>query len=428
MTSVRHRLREGVDLERLATEARRSSRSVLVLVISAVIGLVSLALVLRNLDMQWPWKGYEVLRVEVANASGVVAGKQQVRVAGIPAGRITQSRLVDGRAVLTLKIDEDYGPIYRDARVVLRPQTPLQDNFVDIVDRGTPRAGRLGDRILPATQTRTSVQAGEVLDAFDADTRQRLGILIDELGAGLDDGGAQLRTAFGEVAPFLRAVQRLTHETASRQAITRRLVHNLSLLTAALGARDRQLTTLVRAGSATVRQTAATERQLGDLIRTLPPTMTQLRRSFATIRSTLPRLDPALEALRPAAAELAPGLDALEALARRAEPTLRALDEPVTALRPLARHLTPTARGLQRAVTTLAPQAAAINRVTDMVAGCGYALGKFFQWTPSLLKFYDSRGVIPRSEGTGGAETALGVVRTPNLKAGASCTGTELPK
>src|SRR3712207_7993756 len=61
-------------------------------------------------------------------------------------------------------------------------------------------------------------------------------------------------------SPFLRAADRTSDAVADRRRNMKRLVHNLAGLTEALGERDRQLTRLVRDGSATLTEIGRVQR------------------------------------------------------------------------------------------------------------------------------------------------------------------------
>src|SRR5206468_525089 len=193
---------------------------------------------------------------------------------------------------------------------------------------------------------RTPVFIGDVLNVFSEDARTHLRQLIGELARGLPDGGAQLRSAFAAVTPWLEAQATLTRTLAARRGITRRLVHNLRALLGELGSRDRAMASLVTRGASTLGEAGAQRAAVDRLLRELPPTLTQMDGSFARLRTTLDAVRPALSALRPTARALPEGLDALHAFAAPALPALRRLRPAIAALTPLARRLAPTSGAL----------------------------------------------------------------------------------
>jgi len=111
---------------------------------------------------------YQAYRVGFSDTKGVVPGRAELRLAGVKAGSIKKSELVNGKAVLTVNLEKRYAPLYRDARVRIRPVTPLEDMYVDIESRGPKSAGVLtGERHPGAQHTISPVEIGTVLDQLD---------------------------------------------------------------------------------------------------------------------------------------------------------------------------------------------------------------------------------------------------------------------
>jgi ABC-type transporter Mla subunit MlaD len=292
--------------------------------------------------------------------------------------------------------------------------------YLDIVSRGTPAAGALhdGDH-LAADRSQVAIHVNRVLDVFQPPTRRHFKQLLVGLGEGLGDDGQQLRRTFVELTPFLRAAARLTREMAVRAHLTRRLIHNARLLFDELGRRDKALTGLVVAGGDTLGVLDQKRAALGALFRELPPTLQRADSSLAALRGALGALDPALVALREPVSALQRGLVALRRFSADARPALTTLRPAVVALTPLARTLPPVAGDLADAFGRLRPQAPELDRVTADVAGCQFAIQKFFQNTISVFKFGDANGAYPRGEAAQGTDTAG--VADLNLRRGKSC-------
>jgi ABC-type transporter Mla subunit MlaD len=340
----------------------------------------------------------------------------------VPVGNISAVSLDHGRAVLTAQIKRKYAPLYRDARLRLRPSTPLQDMYLDVVDRGTPAAGKLPDHgLLDASRTRTPVNLGQVVDLFDADVRPRVSAAIQALGRGLQDHGADLRAALVQLAPFLDAARHLAQTISVRDRQTRRLVHNFRLMSQALAARDHQVTRLVRGGATAFGRLAAVNGSLGTLITQLPPTLRVMPRSYATLRAAADELDPTATALLPVTKALPTGLGALERLSPDARAGLAALDRPLPRLTALMRATSPAGHSLADAFAHLQPQAPRYDHITSAIVPCELALQKFFAWTLSIAKFSDVHGLFPRGQAVTGSHSAG--VADPGLTAGHSCAG-----
>lgn len=422
---VRDRLSEGLTRDRLALEVRRARWPFSIYLALLAAGIVSIVILFAKLDVPWPWQHRYEVHIAVPDAKGVVPGADEMRIAGVAVGHITAVGIRGNQAVLTVAIDRSAGPLYRDARLRLRPKTPLDDMYLNVVSRGTPAAGRVPNGgTIAADRTQAPVDIGRVLDVYSASVRPRVRAAIDGLGEGLADHGAQFRAALVRLAPFLDAARRLTRENAIRQVETRRLVHNFQLMTGELARRDRQVAGLVRSGSSTFQELAAAGVPLGQLINQLPPTLRIMPGTFASLRATADELDPTFSALMPVARALPSGLSALRRVSRPATPALRGLDRSLPQLTTLLGNATPLATQLASAFRTLQPQTSRLDRVTAAIQPCEAAVGKFFQWSLSVTKFADIHGVFPRGQDVAGVQTAAGNAADPGLVQGASCSKT----
>jgi ABC-type transporter Mla subunit MlaD len=411
-----------IDRERMQLEVRRAARPALALLALAVASIICALVIFNNNGVTLPWNSTYQRQIALDNAKGVVVKKQTVRLAGITVGRIEALKLEHGVPVATISMDPKYGPLYRNAQLRLRPETPLDDMYIDILSRGTPGAGQLpANEILPAERTQVPVDISSVLDVFNADTRSRIKQSIDELGVGLGQEGSSFRQALVELAPFLAAAKRLTYETAIRQTETARLIHNFGLVTAELGRRDVEVRQLVASGASTLSELGNSETSVQAVINQLPPTMRQLESTFTTVRATADHLDPAFDALQPVAAAMPAGLRSLAKFGTAAEPAFAKLLRPVPSLNRLVEALRPTASGLRSSLRALEPVAPQLNSITGLVVPCEPALAKFFQNTISLGKFQSDYSVILRGETVVGLSSGAGVIQDPDQTAAKSC-------
>lgn len=377
--------------DRLKLELKRASGPALLYVLLAVAGLLTAADIISNLAGTKPWDSYAKYKVAFTDVQGVLPGSTTLRIAGINVGTITGSQIINGRAVLTLSLESQYAPLYRNASVRIRPVTPLEDMYVDIISRGAKSAGVLNsDEILPASQSVSPVEISSVLDIFDPDTRARLATLLDELGAGLSgNGGADLRASFEAIAPFLGVADRMSSALATRRVELAELVHNFAGLSDELALRDTELSGFVRNADSTLAALAQNNTPFAQTIQQLPRTLATMSSTFTQLRTAEGALDPALRSLGPVASALPGGLDALSEFSQDATPALTALGPAVRQLRPLAQVLEPTAKALAGAFTQLQPEAPQLNRMTALAArpACLTYIGQFLNRVISMTKF-----------------------------------------
>lgn len=413
---------------RMRVELGRARKQAAIVAIGAVLALASAAVIVGHENVHLPWQSDYVVKIAVPDASAVVPGRDEVRWAGIVVGRITAASASAGHAVLTAEIDPGKlggARLYHDASLQLRPQTPLQDMYLDVISRGHPAAGPLGsDDVLAVAQTRSAVDVADVLNTFSEPIRNRLTELLGELATGLSpDGSSQLRFAFAQIAPMLETQKRLSNTIAQRRTIVSGLIHDSRLLFDELATRNADLARLVQVGAGTLSALGSQSPALDQTIAELPKTLAQMHSSFGQLELTLGDVQPALTALQPVAKALPNGLDALGAFSLHATPAVTALMPAIDALTPLARSLRPTASALRLAFARLAPQAPRLDRITAKVIPCELPVDKFFAWTLSVLKFGNAanRTSSPRGILVAPASSADPLTPDPTLAPAIGC-------
>ncbi len=309
------------------------------------------------------------VKVELPDAQAVQPGQgQTVRVAGVEIGQIGQVELEDGKAVVTLELENKYkNYIKEDATALLRTKTGLKDMFLE-VDPGTgdplPENGRI-----PSNNTAPDIDPDEVLAALDVDTRDYLKLLISGAGKGLDGRGSDLRETFARLGPLNRDVAKLTTAIARRRDNLSRLVNRYGKLTTELSTKDREIVRLVQQSSAVFDSFASADAGISDTISKLPGTLRQTESTLTKVDTLGGELGPALEALRPPFRKLDEANRAVLPFVREATPLIR--DE----IRPFARVAGPftnnlglAARDLSEAAPDLTSSFDKLNRLFNIGA------------------------------------------------------------
>jgi phospholipid/cholesterol/gamma-HCH transport system substrate-binding protein len=308
---------------------------------------------------------FYTVEAEFETGQAVVPGQgQTVNIAGVKVGDIGSVELDDGVAVVELKIQEKYAPIYRDAKMLLRPKTGLKDMFVEL-DPGTQAAGDLpeGGRISQA-QTRPDVNPDEILAQLDKDTRSYLVLLANAGGEAFTDDprkgykqsySADLRETFKRFEPTNRYLQKFTGLLSKRRANAERAVHSFSELVEELGKKDSQIASLVESSNANFQAFAEQEGNLRRALQLFPSTLETTRRTLGKAELLADELGPSFEALRPFARALGPALRETRPALLETTPIIR--DE----IRPFVRLARAPVRDLRRAAEALAPTTEGIN-------------------------------------------------------------------
>jgi phospholipid/cholesterol/gamma-HCH transport system substrate-binding protein len=418
----RDRITERVNVSTFNLELRRAIRPLIVIAIGFVIAIACVEYILFGIS--GGIGSTHTMKIEVSDATGVVPGRAESRFYGIRAGFITGAQLEGGHAVLTVSIADKFGNVYKNAQAELRPNTALNDMYLDITNRGTPSAGIAGPNYtIPIDQTHSPTNLADVLNTFQPDVRDQLNNILDDAGNGLADRGADLKRAFALLAPLLSIAGNVSQQLAVRSDLTKQLVHNTSILTQTLAQRSTQLHGLVTNGTHTL-EALATEggAPLRQTIALGPSVLSLAHNTFTAFQNDTPELDQLLGDLGPVAKALPSGLANLKALARRADPAVVKLQTPVTRLVPLADALRPLAGQLSTALTRMQPQIADVNDATTDLVQCGNDINEFFNWDVSMSKFTDSIGATVRGNLNFGFYSVPGVTQT-NFTQGHNCSG-----
>ena len=214
------------------------------------------------------------VEAELSSAQAVTPGQgQTVNVAGVEVGEISAVRLEDGKAIVTLKLEEDSVPVYNDASVLLRPKTGLKDMVAELTP-GTEEAGELEDgQRIPIGQTLPDVNLDEILASLDGDTRTYLQLLLSDGGQALGGNGRALANTIRRFEPTARDTRKIAEQLATRRRNIKRVIHNFSLLVDELGAKDDQLAEFVDSSNAVFAALAEQDANLRATLQELPSTL-----------------------------------------------------------------------------------------------------------------------------------------------------------
>jgi ABC-type transporter Mla subunit MlaD len=318
---------------------RRRALGLLVLV-----GLALIALALWQRPD--PFASPQVIRADVADASGLAAIGADVRVAGVPVGKVTGVARAGNVARLTLTLDSATGIIHRDATLALRPRLLFEGTAYVALAPGSPNAPPLDGRVIPVTQTSTYVPLDDVLSVLEPRTRNN----VRRLAATA--GGLLSRRAPEQLNRVIAAGPGLSSDLAVIAAAARG--PHASELHSAVGS-------LGRMASAVASRAPALTASLGEANRTFAALQTQGGRALG---ETLAALPASMTNLRQGAGAASSIVDALGRLIPRLEPGVRGLNPTITAVEPLLSQAVPVARALdpllaqvQTAVADAAPAA-----------------------------------------------------------------------
>jgi phospholipid/cholesterol/gamma-HCH transport system substrate-binding protein len=300
----------------------------------------------------------------------VVPGQgQTLRVAGVKVGDVEDVSLEDGVAVVTFGVDRDFLRIYRDATILLRPQTGLKDMFFEM-DPGSERSGEIDDGgTVQLANTAPDVNLDEILGALDSDTQAYLRALLVSGGQAVDGRSKDLGRVLGSLGPLTKDLDRINSKVAERKENLRRLITNFNLLTREVGRSEQSLTDLVESSNTTIGAIAEQDPSVQRAIRLLPGTLEQSTVALNHIGEFADQLGPAFNDLRPFARNLEEVNASTRKLALQTTPVIKGEIRPfVRSARGPVKNLDKAAGRLAKATPKLTVVAKKINRLGNMAA------------------------------------------------------------
>lgn len=388
------------------------SRDFVAIIALFVIGMVVGGYILSNQRFYLPnWvpvlgSDFVDYKAEFITGKSLAPGQgQTVDIAGVAVGEIGTVDVVDGRAVVTMKIRRKFTPIYKDATALLRPKTGLEDMIVEL-SPGSRSSGEAEPGFtIPIENTLPDVKLDEILAQLDTDTRDYLKLLVAGAGEGLRGNGKNLSSAFRRFDPLARDLAKLNKRLATRREYIRRSIHNFGEVLDALGDKDAKLRELVQSSDVVFRTLAEQDARLREALQQLPPTLRETETALAKADTLAGVLGPTLEGLRPAARALGPSLRETRPFLSKTEPVIRTQLRPfVKDAIPTVAKLRPTARDLAAATPDLTASFKVVNYLLNELAynPPGEEEGYLF-WTawanhlgPSIFGTQDAHGPIRR--------------------------------
>ena len=345
----------------------------------AILALIAVAsgisyYILQNQRLRIPYIEEQPFQLKAAFSTGqaVTPGQgQTVRLSGVRVGDISKVTLENGRAIITMDLDQKYKNLVRtNWRALLRPKTGLKDMFIELFPgpRAEANIAREG-WVMPIANTLPDVNPDEFFASLDADTRDYLKLLLQGASRGLKGRSNDLAETLKRFEPTYRDLAAVQGEVAKKRADLKRLVRALNVLYAELGRKDDDLARVV-ATSARVFDAFAKEREnVRQTVAELPSALAQTTETLQKVEAMAEVLGPASDRLIPVAQALQRSNKATLPFAKEATPLIRDDIRPfVREVRPLLQELKPAVHGLVEGEPGLKRSVHVLNRLFNMLA------------------------------------------------------------
>src|SRR4051794_11865670 len=351
-----------------------------------------------------PGGGGKTYRVDAIfdNAGFLIPG-QDVKVAGAKVGRVVGVHVTRQRkARVEMEVQAGFAPFRPDADCVIRPQSLIGEKFVDCSPgsvSGRPLVAKDGHApTVPVANTHSPVDLDLVFDALRMPVRQRLAVVVNELGTGLAGRPRELSAAILRANPALQQSRRVLSILDADRSRLGHLIDGSDRVLAALTSRREDIRGFIDRANQVAQSVAGRSGDLGKAVDRLPPPLARLEPGARELAGLAREGRPLLGSLRPAARPLAELLGDFKPLSSAALPVVGKLDRlarkgrhAVAATAPVAQLLRPNAHAL----VPIASLAADLNDSLRDRGVVEHILDYIYNGTGALARFDKQSHILP---------------------------------
>jgi ABC-type transporter Mla subunit MlaD len=252
-------------------------------------------------------------KLEFDNAFGLVNGAP-FKVAGVPAGSISSIGLCyeDKSAHCSNKLDalvtvqvstKGFGAFRSDASCQSRPQSLIGEYFVDCepgqYGKAIPNGGTL-----TASHTFSTIPADLLADIMQMPQRERLTLIINELGAAVAARSTDLQTALQRAVPAIDETDNLLNLLANDSQTLKALTANSNAVVTALANNSKLVQDFIVEADKAATDTATQTSNLKVSLQRLPGLLEQLQPAMAKLGSAATANTPVLQNLNASSGQL----------------------------------------------------------------------------------------------------------------------------
>lgn len=330
------------------------------------------------------------------NAFTVIPGLD-VKIAGVRVGQVESLDLTkDNKAAVVLRIDNKSFQDFRtDALCTIRPQGLIGEKFVEcdptlprregtpappelpVVPEGEPGAGQ---HLLPVSRTGKPVDIDLINDTLRLPYRERLTLILNELGTAVSGRGTELRAAIKRLNPGLQETDKVLKILAEQNETLGRLAEESDTALAPLAAERQRVAGFIQGADTTLQAQANSSEALEQSLQKLPtflqelqPTMRQLSSLsdeaipvIADLEAVAPQLSQFIEGLGPFSTAAIPATTSLGEAADTGGKALIASKGTIDQLGTLAENAAPASENL-KALTESLEETGSFERILSLI-------------------------------------------------------------
>src|SRR2546423_7799949 len=252
-------------------------------------------------------KGSPSYWVELDNAFGLVNGAD-LKIAGVRAGKIADMKvdMKTHRALIGIRVDGskgDFNSLRSDAFCESKPQSLIGEYFVDC------QPGRAATKLKPGSRisvghTASTIPADLVQNVLRLPYRERLRLIVNELGTAVAGREGDLNAAIRRASPALRETDQVLAILAQESRVIRDLTTNADTVITALANNRADVGRWVVEARRTSQASAERNVDLAATFHKLPGFLEELRPTMAALGRVADEQTPAFRDLNATSGQL----------------------------------------------------------------------------------------------------------------------------
>ena len=263
------------------------------------------------------------------NAFGLVEGGD-FRVGGVKAGQTSEFKATGDtppKAEVTAEVTQPGLDDFRkDATCAIKPQSLIGEYFVDCQPGSSDEKLEDGGRV-PVSRTSSTIPLDLVNNVLRRPYRERLRLIINELGTGLAGRPRDLQQVLRRAHPGLRETSEVLRILGRQNRVIENFVTDADTVVSELEARKQDVSRFIVEAGRTAEISATRREELAQTFRKLPGFLTELEPTMARLGDLADQQIPLLADAQRAAPDLGRFLGRLGPFAEGARPAVRALGE-----------------------------------------------------------------------------------------------------
>jgi virulence factor Mce-like protein len=349
------------------------------------------------------------VRAIFMNAFSVIKG-EDVKIAGVRVGKIESLDVTpDKKAAVVLRIDKPGFDDFRaDATCTIRPQSLIGEKFVECTPtqprpenaqkapplrKITSGPGK-GQYLLPVSQTSKPVDLDLVNNILRLPYRERLTIILNELGTGLAGRGGDLRQAIVNADPALKETDRVLAVLAAQNRTLAKLADDGDTILAPLARERAHVAGFVTHANTVAEATAERSGALQQNIDLLPAFLRELRPTMQRLGGLADEMTPVLTDLGDNATSINQFIEGLGPFSQAGIPAFQSLGAAADVGGPALVKSQPIIGDIGKLASTAKPVANNLDALLTSVRDTGgiEQLLDFLFYTVSSTNGFDSYG------------------------------------